>query len=75
MIKNVCPGKRVAVAVFLTKVDTAGIEYPCGIKTVLIPAQGFMCCQDVELKCINFVLPKALDAYGEIASLCNIRKF
>ena len=37
-IKNVCPGKRVALAVILTEVDEHGEEHQRGMKTVTIPA-------------------------------------
>lgn len=75
LVKNVCPGKRVAVAVLLWEVDDQGGEYARGVKSVLIPALGGRVCQDVQLKCISFVVPEALDVCGNTASICNPRKF
>ncbi len=75
LIKNVCPGKRVAVAVLLWEVDDQGVEYARGVKSVLIPALSGRVCQDVQLKCISFVVPEALDVSGEPSSICNPRKF
>ncbi len=36
-IKNVCPGRRVALAVILTEVDSNGEEHQRGMKTMTIP--------------------------------------
>lgn len=74
-IKNVCPGKQVAVAVILTEVDVEGKEYQRGIKTILVPAQPGETCKDIMLKCINFILPESLDVTGDKESICNIRTF
>ena len=38
-IKNVCPGKRVALAATLTEVDQNDMEYQRGMKAVTIPPQ------------------------------------
>ena len=37
-LKQVCPGKRGALAVILTEVDENGQEHARGMKTVTIPA-------------------------------------
>lgn len=37
-VKNVCPGKRVALGVILTEVDSEGMEYQRGMKAITIPA-------------------------------------
>lgn len=75
LVKNVCPGKRVAVAVALYEVDTQGTEHARGLKTILIPPQAGDVCQDVQLKCISFVVPEALDTTEGISSICNPRNF
>lgn len=75
VVKNVCPGKRVAVAVLLSEVDDEGVEHARGTKTLLIPAQSGEVCQDVQLKCISFVVPESLDVTGNTAYICNARKF
>lgn len=75
-IKNVCPGKRVALAVILTEVDCKGIEYQRGMKAITIPAHNSKDCRDVLVKCIKFVLPEDLDVSGGTKNaICNKRKF
>ena len=74
-IKNVCPGKRVALAVILTEVDSEGMEYQRGMKTVTIPAHDAPTCRDVLVKCIKFVVPEDLDVSGDAEAICNQRKF
>ena len=73
-IKDVCPGKRVALAVILTEVDEEGIEQPRGMKTMTIPAHEFDGCKDVTVKNISFVLPEDL-VDGDERSICRERKF
>ena len=40
-IKNVCRGKRVALAAILTEVDENGMEYRRGMKAMTIPAHNY----------------------------------
>ena len=71
-IKHVCPGKRVALAVILTEVDAHGTEYQRGMKAMTIPAHHEPSCRDVEVKCIQFVVPEDLDVSGGPAgAMCN----
>ena len=73
-VKNVCPNKRVALGVVLTEVDSEGIEYPRGMKTVTIPAHTFPTCRDVLVRCVKFVLPEDLSVSGTGAgSMCGPR--
>lgn len=73
-IKNVCPGKRVALAVFLTETDPAGTEHPRGMKTLVIPAHNYPECRDISVQCIKFILPESLDVSGGTAhGTCNAR--
>ncbi len=75
-LKNVCPYKRVALAVILTEVDSNGNEYPRGMKTLTIPAHSSQGCRDVLVKCIKFVLPEDLDVSGGTPNaICNTRNF
>lgn len=75
-LKNVCPGKRAAVAIVLTETDQKGKEFPRGLKTVLIPAHSGTACRDICLKCIKFILPESLEtADTSSASLCRKRNF
>lgn len=68
-LKSVCPNRRVALAVILTETDSNGIEYKRGLKTLTVPAHTRQTCQDVTVRCINFVLPE------EQSSICSARNF
>ena len=74
-VKNVCPGKQVAVAILLSELDGSGTEHARGTKTMLIPAHNEPDCRDVLIKCISFVVPEALDPSGDTGSICNPRGF
>ena len=56
-ILNVCPNKRVALAVVLTQLDETGTPQPCGMKTITIPAHTLPVCSDILVTCIRFILP------------------
>lgn len=72
-IKQICPGKRVALAAILTEVDSDGMEYQRGMKTMTIPAHKFPTCRDVRVKCIKFVVPEDLSVSGGM--MCSPRNF
>lgn len=74
-LRNVCPHKRVALAVLLHEVDSCGNEYKRGMKTMTVPAHTRATCHDVTVRCIKFVLPEDLDVSGSTDSICNCRKF
>ena len=74
-VKNVCPGKRVALAVILTEVDDDGMEYQRGMKAITIPAHDFPTCRDILVRCIKFVVPEDLDVSGDAGALCDPRSF
>lgn len=74
-IRNVCPNKRVALAVILTEIDIHGIEHRRGIKFVTVPEHFQPGCRDVTVRCIRFVLPEDIDETGQPTSLCNPRRF
>ncbi|MGI6030001.1 MAG: vWA domain-containing protein [Eubacteriales bacterium] len=75
-VKNVCPRKRVALAVILTEVDSNGVEYQRGMKTITIPAHNYPNCRDVLVKCIKFIIPEDLDVSGGTPeAICNARNF
>ena len=75
-IKDVCPGKRVALAAILTEVDENGMEYQRGMKTITVPAHNRSQCHDVLVKGIKFVVPDNLDvSTAPPSSMCNQRKF
>lgn len=75
-LQNVCPHKRVALAVILTEVDEHKIEHSRGVKTITVPAHQSSGCRNVTVRCINFVVPEDLDVSGSPSpSICNERKF
>ena len=74
-LRNVCPGKRVALAIVLTEVDDEDNEYSRGLKTMVIPAHSQTTCRDVTVRCVKFVLPEELDASGDTNALCNERHY
>ena len=74
-LRNVCPQKRVALAILLSEVDCKGCEHKRGMKTLTIPAHTRETCRDVTVRCIKFVLPEDLDVSGTTDSICNTRSF
>ena len=74
-LKNICPHRRVALAVLVTEVDSYGMEHNRGIKTLTIPAHTKQNCSDIIVRCIKFVLPEELDVSGSPHSICNERNF
>ena len=56
---NVCPGKRVALAVILSEVDIDGLLLPRGMKTIEVPAHTLPTCSSVQVTCIRFILPES----------------
>ena len=74
-IKDVCPGRRVALAVILNEVDDEYNEHKRGLMTITVPAHDKDGCRDVTVRCIRFVLPEDLDVSGDPDAICNERKF
>ncbi|MBQ8895085.1 MAG: VWA domain-containing protein [Clostridia bacterium] len=74
-LRNVCPHKRVALAVLLNEVDALGNEHKRGLKTMTVPAHTREGCRNVTVRCLNFVLPEDLDVSGSTGSICNTRNF
>ncbi len=72
-LRNVCPGRRVALAVVLTELDEEGVEYQRGMRTLLIPAHNFESCRDINVECISFVIPEEVDDIT--AQACGERSF
>ena len=73
-VKNVCPSRRVAMAVVLTEVDPSGNEYPRGMKAITIPAHDAPGCRDVLVRCVKFVLPEDLNVSGgDPTTMCGER--
>ena len=75
-LKNVCPRKRVALAIALSEDDQQGNEYQSGTKTLTIPAHFSTSCRDVLVKCVKFILPEDLGVSGgSTTAMCNTRNF
>ena len=72
-LKNVCPGKRIALAAILSEVDENGKEHQRGMKAITIPAHNFSTCRDIQVKCIKFVVPEDLSVSG--GPFCRPRNF
>ena len=73
-LRCVCPAKPVALALLFNEVVGCGTLVSRGMKTLLIPARGGNCCQDVCLKNICFVVPEPKDACG-CSRFCCRRRF
>lgn len=74
MVKNVCPSRRVALAIILTEMDENGMEYQRDMKAITIPAHQYPTCRDVLVKRVKFVLPEDLNVSGGTPrSLCGPR--
>ncbi|MBQ2700796.1 MAG: hypothetical protein IJF65_06515 [Clostridia bacterium] len=59
-LKNVCPGRRVALGVTVNEKDSQGREYARGFKAVTVPAHGQSSCCDVQAPTLRFILPEDL---------------
>ena len=74
-VKNVCPGKRVALGVILTEIDKNGKECPRGMKAITVPAHHAPSCRDILVKCIKFVLPEDINPNTrDPHAMCGPRK-
>lgn len=75
-LKGICPGKRVALAIVLTELDAEDQEHQRGMKVITVPAHYEPACQDVQVRCIRFVLPEDINEAGEAAGFqCADRRF
>ena len=59
-LKNVCPGRRVALGVTVHEKDSQGREYARGFKAVTVPAHRQSGCCDVKAPTLRFILPEDL---------------
>ena len=77
-IRDVCPHKRVALAVMLTEIGSDGNEHSRGMKMFTIPAHHSQTCRDVLVHSIRFLLPEDLNESGSCSddysdgSYCSI---
>lgn len=61
VLREVCPGRRVALAVILNEVDDEGNELGRGMKVLTVPAFTGEVCRDVNINCVTFVIPELPD--------------
>ena len=73
-LKNVCPGRRVAVGLILTEVSCTGEEKQRGFKAITVPAHFEEGCMDVEVGPVTFVLPEDPDDEGCEQGACKSRR-
>lgn len=75
-LKNVCPNKRISLAVILYELDKKNKKYPRGMKTFIVSSDDDKC-SDLCVNCIEFVIPESLvlEVGGNPNSLCNNRRF
>ena len=59
-LRNVCPGRRVALGVTVHERDSSGREYARGFKAVTVPAHQHKSCQDLDAPTLRFILPEDL---------------
>ena len=64
VLRNVCPGKRIAVGITLHEVDGMGGEHARGFHAMTVPARSGGSPRDVTLPRIRFVLPEDLRIEG-----------
>lgn len=73
-LKNICPGRRIALGVIVTEI-IAGIEYSRGFKAITVAAQQAPdsgLCTKVIVKPIIFVFPEDV---GPTPHICSERLF
>lgn len=63
-LKNVCPGRRTALAIELYELDEEGNEYARGLRTCTLPAHQEPGGRDILIENIRFVLPEYEDIQG-----------
>lgn len=68
-MKDVCPHRRVSLAVILTELDQNGEKETRGVKVLTIPPHQKAGCQNVQVRCVRFAVPE------EGGNLCTPRKF
>ena len=75
VVKQVCPGKEVALAILLSELDENGQEHQRGMKAFTLPAHNYPTCRDVVVRCVKFVVPEGTGDDGDPNSLCRVRRF
>ena len=76
-IKNICPGRRTAVAISLHELDENDVEYVRGMKAFTLPAHQEQGCRDILLQKVRFVLPEDISLASDYpaGAGCGSRRF
>lgn len=74
-LRNICPGKRVGVAIFLNEVDQQGQLFKRGFKAFTVPPHTAPGCRDIQVQGISFVLPEDLNPSDCCHAFCSPRHF
>ena len=72
-VKNVCPGKRIAVAIVVHELDSNNMAHHRGTKILTLPAHSHPTCKDIAVESTRFVLPEDV-AVTPSCSTCNNRR-
>ncbi len=57
LLRNICPGRRVAVGLILYELGLSGLPIVRGFKVVTVPAHNFNRCRDISVGNVLFLLP------------------
>lgn len=68
-VKDVCPQRRVSLAVILTEVNDNEEKETRGVKVLPIPPHQESGCRDVLVRCVRFAVPE------DSGTLCQPQKF
>ena len=71
-LRNVCPGRRSAVGLTLTEVDSDGAEYARGFRAITVPAHNGNCSRDIQLDSVRFILPEDLSLQRRRHFICRV---
>ncbi len=72
-LRNVCPGKRTAVGIAISEIDSAGGEHARGFRVITVPAHSGSGCCDITMPTTRFILPEELRTDSG-AGMCNGRR-
>lgn len=73
-LRDVCPGRRVAVGMELSEVDENGREHSCGFRAVTVPAHNRSAACDIGVERVRFILPESARADNDRSGLCGCRR-
>lgn len=68
-VRDVCPDRKVSLAVILTELDSQGKKETRGVKVFALPPHKESGCRDVQVRCVRFAVPE------DGTQLCATRTF